>query len=106
MCSSDLQLVQQLNDARFVSPNSGSKTAAVLEETGLLDALPPTSKTALVMRALDMLRRGLTLTEQERAALMQLGKGTDIERALQALPREASPVSQYGLTPLIAATPQ
>lgn len=100
------QLVQQLNDARFVSPNSGSKTAAVLEETGLLDALPPTSKTALVMRALDMLRRGLTLTEQERAALMELGVGTDIERALQALPREASPVSQYGLTPLIAATPQ
>lgn len=100
------QLVQQLNDARFVSPNSGSKTAAVLEETGLLDALPPTSKTALVMRALDMLRRGLTLTDQERAALMELGVGTDIERALQALPREASPVSQYGLTPLIAATPQ
>lgn len=100
------QLVQQLNDARFVSPNSGSKTAAVLEETGLLDALPPTSKTALVMRALDMLRRGQTLTDQERAALMELGVGTDIERALQALPREASPVSQYGLTPLIAATPQ
>lgn len=100
------QLIQQLNDARFVSPNSGSKTAAVLEETGLLDALPPTSKTALVMRALDMLRRGLTLTEQERAALMELGVGTDIERALRALPREASPVSQYGLTPLIAGTPQ
>lgn len=53
-----------------------------------------------------MLRRGLTLTEQERAALMELGVGTDIERALRALPREASPVSQYGLTPLIAATPQ
>lgn len=100
------QLVQQLNDARFVSPNTGSQTATRLEETGLLDALPPTSKTALVMRALDMLRRGLTLTEQERAALMELGVGTDIERALQALPREASPISQYGLTPLIAATPQ
>lgn len=100
------QLVQQLNDARFVSPNSGSQTAMRLEETGLLDALPPTSKTAMVMRALGMLRRGLTLTEQERAALMELGVGTDIERALQALPREASPISQYGLTPLIAATPQ
>ncbi|MBS0371762.1 MAG: hypothetical protein JSS57_21480 [Proteobacteria bacterium] len=100
------QLVQQLNDARFVSPNNGSKTVSALEETGLLDALPPTSKTALVMRAFDMLRRGLTLTDQERAALMELGVGTDIERALQALPREASPVSQYGLTPLIAATPQ
>lgn len=100
------QLVQQLNDARFVSPNTGSQTATRLEETGLLDALPPTSKTALVMRAIDMLRRGLTLTDQERAALMELGAGTDIERALQALPREAAPVSQYGLTPLIAATPQ
>lgn len=100
------QLVQQLNDARFVSPNSGSKTAAALEETGLLDALPPTSKTALVMRAIDMLRRGLTLTEQERAALMELGAGTDIERALQALPQETTPISQRALVPIIAGTPQ
>lgn len=100
------QLVQQLNDARFVSPNSGSKTAAVLEETGLLDALPPTSKTALVMRALDMLRRGVTLTDQERAALMQLGQSTDIDAALGAIPQQRAPISQYGIVPAIGVVNQ
>ena len=99
-------LVQQLNDARFVSPNSGSQTAMRLEDTGLIDKLPPTSLPGLALRALDKLQKGLTMTEQERAALVQLGKSTNIDASLQAIPQARDPLSQRLIAPAIAGSNQ
>ena len=66
------QLVSQLNDARFISPNHGSQTALRLEDTGLIDAIP-TSKTALLAKLVDAIKSGASITDAEREAIVRLG---------------------------------
>ena len=66
------QLVGQLNDARFISPNHGSQTALRLEDTGLIDAIP-TSKTALIAKLVDAIKSGASITDAEREAIVRLG---------------------------------
>ena len=87
-------LVQQLKDARFVNPNSNSASAARLQDMGLVD-LPalPTSGVGMLMRGIDMLRRGATLTDQERAQILQLATQHP-EQVLQALPTLPPAISQ------------
>lgn len=87
-------LVQQLKDARFVNPNSNSATASRLQDMGLVD-LPalPTSGVGMLMRGLDMLRRGATLTDQEREQILQLATQHP-EQVLQALPSLPPAISQ------------
>lgn len=66
------QLVSQLNDARFISPNHGSQTALRLEDAGLIDAIP-TSKTALLAKLVDAIKSGASITDAEREAIVRLG---------------------------------
>lgn len=76
--------IDRVANARFVSPNSGSQTAPRLQDEGLID-LPPVSKTAIAKALLDKLRRGATLTDGEREALLELG--TTIVRSGEDIPR-------------------
>lgn len=64
--------VEKLQNARFINPNSGSQTAPRLLDEALVD-LPPMSKVGLLKAAIDKIRRGTTLTDAEREALMSLG---------------------------------
>ena len=66
------QLVSQLNDARFISPNHGSQTALRLEDAGLIDAIP-TSKAALLAKLVDAIKSGASITDAEREAIVRLG---------------------------------
>ena len=61
---------------------------------GLVD-LPalPTSGVGMLMRGIDMLRRGATLTDQERAQILQLATQHP-EQVLQALPTLPPEISQ------------
>lgn len=64
--------VQRMQNARFIDPEAGSKTASTLMDEALVD-LPPMSKVGLLKAAIDKIRRGTTLTDAEREALMSLG---------------------------------
>jgi plasmid stabilization system protein ParE len=64
--------VQRVNNARFVNPNDGSQSAPRLMDDALVD-LPPMSKLGILRAIVDKIRRGASLTDAEREALMQLG---------------------------------
>lgn len=66
-------LVDQLNNARFMASSAGSKTAGVAAD--LVDSLlVPQGFGHAFMMILDKLRRGISLTEEESLALVQMGK--------------------------------
>lgn len=66
--------IERLQNARFISPNTGSQTATRLMDESLVD-LPdiPTGPIGLIRMALDKIRRGVTLTDAEREVLVSLG---------------------------------
>ena len=74
--------VDQVNNARFINPNTNSQTAGRLADEALVE-MPPTSKTGIVLALVNKIRSGATLTDAERAALVRLGTG-DPEAALSA----------------------
>lgn len=76
--------IDRVANARFISPNTGSQTAPRLADEGLVD-LPPMSKLGIAKALFDKLQRGITLTPQEREALVELG--TTIVRSGDDLPR-------------------
>lgn len=76
--------IARINNARFITPSSGSQTAGRLQDSGLL-SLIPTSKAGLIAHAMDALRNGLTLTESQRQAIVRLGTSeSDVRRLIQS----------------------
>lgn len=64
--------VDRLRNARFIDPGNGSQTALRVEDSGLVD-VPHPSPAGLAFFALTKVLQGLTLTDEERHALVQLG---------------------------------
>lgn len=76
--------VHRVQNADFISPNTGSQTQLREGDQSLL-AQVPTSKTELLTRVIDTLRgRGATLTDAERAAIVRLGTSEADLRRLAA----------------------
>lgn len=65
------QMVDQVNNARFINPNTGSQSAGRLHDAELVD-LPAFSKASILKAVVDKLRNGATLTEAEREVLVRL----------------------------------
>jgi hypothetical protein len=63
---------ERVSNARFVSPNTGSQTQLRDVDDALID-LPPMSKLGIVKAIIDKVRRGVSLTDAERAALVEYG---------------------------------
>lgn len=66
--------IKRLSDARFISPNTNSQTFSRLNDAGLVD-LPIPTKAGILSAILNKVREGVTLTEAERQALLDLGLG-------------------------------
>jgi len=66
-------LVSQLNNARFQASSAGSKTAGVLAD--LVEPLSiPQGPMAMMLVAIDKIRRGVQMTPDEAAALVQMAQ--------------------------------
>lgn len=101
--------IDRLSNARFVSPNTGSQTALREADDALVN-LPPMTKAGVAKALFDKLRRGVSLTDAERKALMDLG--TTILRSegdIPAIPttpqamRLLSPVQRARLAQALAS---
>ena len=80
--------ISRLRNARGISPNTGSQTALRAEEMAVLDVLPFGQKAGMVARAFDMLKRGLSLTEAEKEAIVRLGTSeADLRRVIAISPK-------------------
>lgn len=89
--------VDRLQNARFISPNTGSQSAPRLVDDALVE-MPPMTKVGIVKTLYDKLRRGVTLTDGERQALLELG--TTIVRTGDDIPRiPTTPQAMRLLTP-------
>lgn len=89
--------IDKVANARFISPNTGSQTQLRNADQALID-LPPLSKAGILKAIVDKIRRGVTLTDAERDALLELGTGRiDNADALPQLPTRPAP--QRMLTP-------
>jgi hypothetical protein len=73
-------LVDQLSNARSINPNTGSPTALRLADMGLVDpssVTPPRiGPVQLVLHAINKVRAGATLTDEERKLIAQIGTRT------------------------------
>jgi hypothetical protein len=76
--------IERVNNARFISPNNNSQTAGRLFDSSLVD-VPTFSKVGLARALFEKLQRGVSLTEAERTALVEIG--TTITRSGAQLPR-------------------
>jgi hypothetical protein len=67
-------MVDQVNSARFLNPGTGSQTAGRLFDETLVE-MPsvPRGPISAIMMAVEKLRAGATLTDQEREMLLTLG---------------------------------
>lgn len=93
------QMRQQVENARFINPNTGSQTGGRLADQSLVESALETAvamKTGGLSRIVNLLaavKRGATLTEAERAELVRIATGKvggglpgDVERALEPPP--------------------
>lgn len=67
--------ISRIENARFIDPRSGSKTASMMMDQEALGAIPKPTLWNIASLALDKLRRGATLTDAERSALLNLSTG-------------------------------
>lgn len=88
--SSIRNMVDQVNNARFINPNTGAQTAGRLADETLVDSIP-TSKASAVRWILDKFRSGHTMTDEERAILVQIATGKAEETAPRILPSMTGP---------------
>jgi hypothetical protein len=95
-------MVDQLNTARFINPNTNSQSAGRLADQALVEDPPSSwSKIGLIRFALDKLRRGATLTDAEREALVSVatakmrGEETSNVENLFAAPPPRPPLGDY-----------
>jgi hypothetical protein len=63
--------VEQVQNARFINPNSGSQTAGRLADEELVASIP-TSKLGLIATIVGKMRAGVSLTDQERQILVEI----------------------------------
>ncbi len=80
-------LVDQLNNARFINPNTGSQTAGRAADESLV-AMPSIRPENIILGLINKVRRGATLTDQERQALIELGVGDGSDELLNALAQQ------------------
>ena len=66
------QMVDSLNNARFIDPTTGSQTAIRRAAENLV-APPALTPTNILFSVIDKIQRGATLTDAEREALVRLG---------------------------------
>jgi hypothetical protein len=68
------RLVDQVNNARAINPGTNSQTAGRLADAALVD-LPsiPLTRAGIVSGLINKVRSGLTLTDPERTALLDMG---------------------------------
>lgn len=83
--------LERLGNARFISPNTGSQTAGRAADAAEAGAIP-TSKSGVVTALINKVRSGMTLTDGERAAIVDLGLGSpdDIPALLARIQRDPS----------------
>lgn len=81
-------MVDQVNNARFINPNTGSGTAGRIADEALVQA-PPMTIQGAVARLIQKIQRGATLTDAEREALVQMAtsQATPTMAIPQNLPR-------------------
>lgn len=93
-------LRDQLGNARYVSPDTGSQTAGRLVDTEAASRLPTWKPHELVGLAINKIMRGVTLTDAERAAIAQIGLSPMTPR----LPSEMIPPPfRPGVSPYVTA---
>lgn len=86
--------IARLRNARNIAPSTGAQTALRAEEMAGLEMLPFGSKANMIARAFDMVRRGLSLTEAEKEAIVRLGTSeADLRRVLASTPPRTSALS-------------
>lgn len=68
--------VEQLQNARYVSPKTGSQTETRATDSLAEINMPSMRGHHLISYMLDKIRRGATMTDEERHALVQLGQAT------------------------------
>lgn len=68
------QMVDQVQNARFINPNTGSATAGRLADQSLVESLPPASLSPLAWTRYlaDKVQRGATLTDAERQIIVEI----------------------------------
>jgi len=73
-------MVEQVNNARFINPNTGSQTSGRLTDESLVENLPQ-GKIGLIKWIVDKVRAGATLTDAEREVLVQVAtsKATPVD---------------------------
>lgn len=72
-------LIDQVQNARFINPGSNSQTAGRSVDAALVDQQPvPKSIMGVVGAILDKVRMGATLTDAEREAIIQLGTSNQL----------------------------
>lgn len=103
------QMVDQVRNARFINPNTGSQSAGRLFDEGLVEGSIPTSKTGIIVSLVNKLRRGVSLTDGERQAIVELAtRRLDGPEAITAVPvsRRAIPLSPQQRARLAIAASQ
>lgn len=93
--------VEQVRNARFIDPNTGSPTAPRLADETLVENIP-TSKRGAVQWIVDKFKSGATLTDQERGLLVRLATGQAEATAERVAPmlHPPPPVSMTRRTPV------
>jgi hypothetical protein len=70
-------LIDQMNNARFISPNGGSQTAGRLADLGLVEpadiTVPHLTPTRVLLGAVNKIRNGAALTDSEKKLIAQMG---------------------------------
>jgi hypothetical protein len=95
--------VSRLGNARFINPNTGSQTASRLVDQVETLRNPPTSPVGIALALIDKVRRGATLTEQERGAILRMGTA---QASAFSAPTQRSPQVGNAVIPLLAGINQ
>jgi hypothetical protein len=95
-------MIDQVNNARFINPNVGSQTAGRLSDDALVE-LPPITKSGMLLALIRKIKDGATLTDAEREILLRLGtsKGVEPEQFLSR-PTSRIPAGVPRLSPYAA----
>ena len=91
------QIVERVQNARFINPNTGSQSMGRAVDESLVEGVP-TSTTGALLQIFGKIARGATLTDAERSAIVRLGTGSaDAAPAprvsVPMVPRMVAPVS-------------
>lgn len=78
---------RRLQNARFISPNTGSQTALRTADASLVESLPIEGKVGLIKTIWNTIRQGDILSDAEREAIVRLGTSeADLRRIIAQSP--------------------